>query len=397
MTPSPRDSARFALTAVVPPGLEEVAAAELTALGVSEVRPGRLQVSGRGDLATYYRLHLRARLPFRLLRTLARFPCGNREALAAGVQAAADWERWLPPEASLRVEASGTTPALSHSHYTALTVKNALVDLQRQRWGARSSVNLDDPDLALHLHLQHDHRTGLSEAVLSLDGGGGASLHRRGYRSAMGAAPLKENLAAGLIALSGWDGTVPLVDPMCGSGTLLIEAAAMALNLPAGIDQGRPRAFGFQRWPDFDAALWQRELEACQPPLASSRTLPPLLGMERDPEVLAQARGNAERAGVAGHVRFEPGDFAELCPPAGPGMVVVNPPYGARLGETELLRELYADLGQWLRQRCPGWTVWLLSGNPELTAALRLKASRRIPVSNGGIDCRWLRYDIRGG
>jgi putative N6-adenine-specific DNA methylase len=354
-------------------------------------------VSGRGDLATYYRLHLRARLPFRLLRTLARFPCGNREALAAGVQAAADWERWLPPEASLRVEASGATPALSHSHYTALTVKNALVDLQRQRWGARSSVNLDDPDLALHLHLQHDRRTGLSEAVLSLDGGGGASLHRRGYRSAMGAAPLKENLAAGLIALSGWDGTVPLVDPMCGSGTLLIEAAAMALDLPAGIDQGQPRAFGFQRWPDFDAAVWQRELEACQRPLASSRTLPPLLGMERDPEVLAQAQGNAERAGVAGHVLFEPGDFAELCPPAGPGMVVVNPPYGARLGETELLRELYDDLGQWLRQRCPGWTAWLLSGNPELTAALRLKASRRIPVSNGGIDCRWLRYDIRGG
>jgi putative N6-adenine-specific DNA methylase len=354
-------------------------------------------VSGRGDLATYYRLHLRARLPFRLLRTLARFPCGNREALAAGVQAAADWERWLPPEACLRVEASGATPALSHSHYTALTVKNALVDWQRQRWGARSSVNLHDPDLALHLHLQHDHRTGLSEAVLSLDGGGGASLHRRGYRSAMGAAPLKENLAAGLIALSGWDGTVPLVDPMCGSGTLLIEAAAMALNLPAGIDQGQPRAFGFQRWPDFDAAVWQRELEACQRPLASSRTLPPLLGMERDPEVLAQAQGNAERAGVAGHVLFEPGDFAELCPPAGPGMVVVNPPYGARLGETELLRELYDDLGQWLRQRCPGWTAWLLSGNPELTAALRLKASRRIPVSNGGIDCRWLRYDIRGG
>jgi putative N6-adenine-specific DNA methylase len=119
--------------------------------------------------------------------------------------------------------------------------------------------------------------------------------------------------------------------------------------------------------------------------------------MERDPEVLAQAQGNAERAGVAGHVLFEPGDFAELCPPAGTGMVVVNPPYGARLGETELLRELYDDLGQWLRQRCPGWTVWLLSGNPELTAALRLKASRRIPVSNGGIDCRWLRYDIRGG
>ena len=379
--------------AVVPPGLEEVAAAELTALGATDVKAGRLQASGLGDLATYYRLHLRARLPFRLLRTLARFPCANREALAAGVQAAADWERWLPPEASLRVEASGTTPALPHSHYTALTVKNALVDWQRQRWGARSSVNLDDPDLALHLHLQHDRRTGLSEAVLSLDGGGGASLHRRGYRSAMGAAPLKEHLAAGLIALSGWDGTCPLVDPMCGSGTLLIEAAAMALNLPAGMLHGQARAFGFRRWPDFDPALWQRELAACGSP--APRPLPPLLGLERDPEVLDQARGNAERAGVAEHIRFERGDARDLRPPAGPGLVVVNPPYGARLGGDEDLEALYGELGALLRERCGGWTLWLLSGNPGLTGALRLKASRRVPVSNGGIDCRWLRYELR--
>ena len=288
MTTPSRHSAPFALTAVVPPGLEAVAAAELSALGASEVQPGRLQVSGRCDLATYYRLHLRARLPFRLLRCLARFPCANRDELSAGVQAAADWESWLPPEASLRVEASGATPALPHSHYTALTVKNALVDWQRQRWGERSSVNLHDPDLALHLHLQHDRRTGLSEAVLSLDGGGGASLHRRGYRSAMGAAPLKENLAAGLIALTGWDGTCPLVDPMCGSGTLLIEAAAMALGLPAGVLHGQARAFGFRRWPDFDPALWQRERETCQRP--EPRPLPPLLGLERDPEVLEPAR-----------------------------------------------------------------------------------------------------------
>jgi putative N6-adenine-specific DNA methylase len=309
------------------------------------------------------------------------------------VQAAADWQRWLPPEASLRVEASGVTPALPHSHYTALTVKNALVDLQRQRWGARSSVNLDDPDLALHLHLQHDRRTGLSEAVLSLDGGGGASLHRRGYRSAMGAAPLKENLAAGLIALTGWDGSVPLVDPMCGSGTLLIEAAAMALNLPAGMLHGQARAFGFRRWPDFDPALWQRELAACGSP--EPRSLPPLLGLERDPEVLDQARGNAERAGVAEHIRFERGDARELRPPAGPGLVVVNPPYGARLGGDEDLEALYGELGALLRERCGGWTLWLLSGNPGLTGALRLKASRRVPVSNGGIDCRWLRYELR--
>jgi putative N6-adenine-specific DNA methylase len=211
----------------------------------------------------------------------------------------------------------------------------------------------------------------------------------------MGAAPLKENLAAGLIALSGWDGACPLVDPMCGSGTLLIEAAAMALGLPAGVLHGQARAFGFRRWPDFDGEIWQHERETCQ--RLDPRPLPPLLGLERDPEVLDQARGNAERAGVAEHIRFERGDARDLRPPAGPGLVVVNPPYGARLGNAEDLEALYGELGALLRERCGGWTLWLLSGNPELTRALRLKASRRVPVSNGGIDCRWLRYEIRSG
>jgi putative N6-adenine-specific DNA methylase len=157
--------------------------------------------------------------------------------------------------------------------------------------------------------------------------------------------------------------------------------------------QGEARAFGLQRWPDFDASLWQQELAACHaiPP----RTLPPLLGLEHDPAVLDQAIGNAERAGVAAHIRFERGDARDLIPPADPGVVVVNPPYGARLGADDDLEALYADLGQMLRQRCGGWTLWLLSGNPELTRALRMKASRRVPISNGGIDCRWLRYELR--
>jgi putative N6-adenine-specific DNA methylase len=173
----------------------------------------------------------------------------------------------------------------------------------------------------------------------------------------------------------------------------LIEAAAMAVGLPAGVLHGQARAFGCRRWPDFDAALWQQEVEACQ--RQESRPLPPLLGLERDPAVLQQAIGNAERAGLAGHIRFELGDAQQLQPPAGPGLVVVNPPYGERLGASEDLPSLYAGLGRVLRQRCGGWTLWLLSGNPALSGALGMKASRRIPVSNGGIDCRWLRYEIR--
>ncbi|MEB3331647.1 MAG: THUMP domain-containing protein [Synechococcaceae cyanobacterium] len=413
-----RPAARFAVTAVVPPGLEEPAAAELTRLGASEVRPLRRAVACSTDLAGLYRLHLQARLPFRFLRELARFPCRDRLSLERGVRDALDWARWLPPDRSFKVEVSGSLPQLNHSHYTALQVKNAVVDLQRERWGVRSSVDLEDPDLSLHLHLspggggRSPGASGAgwaaaagSSAILSLDGGGGFSLHRRGYRSAMGLAPLKENLAAGLIALTGWDGSVPLVDPLCGSGTLLLEAAAMALGrapglLPAAAGAPlQPRAFGFERWPDFSIELWQAEVAAARASgrdaLADGRPLAPLLGLERDPAVLEQARANAALAGLAERVTLQEGDFRDLQPPPGPGVLVCNPPYGARLGQDEDLEALYADLGRMLRERCSGWTLWLLSGNPALSGSLRLKASRRIPVSNGGIECRWLRYEIR--
>ena len=383
------DSEAFACIAVVPPGLEEPAAQELSSLGASAVQPLRRAVRCCTDAATFYRLHLRARLPFRLLRELARFPCRGRDDLYWGVREAADWSHWLPSEASFRVDASGSLPGLNHSHYSALQVKNALVDWQREVWGRRSSVNLEDPDLALHLHLSPGRPGQLPQASLSVDGSG-ESLHRRGYRARLGLAPLKENLAAGLIALTGWDGSVPLLDPLCGSGTLLIEAACQALGRAPGLGRG----FALQRWPDFDADLWRQEAEAAAA-LAQDRPLAPILGNEADPAVLEQARANAEAAGVAPWINWRGGDCRALEPPAGPGLVVCNPPYGERIGAGDSLEQLYADLGQMLKQRCGGWTLWLLSGNPELTGALRMKASRKVPVSNGGIDCRWLQYEIR--
>jgi putative N6-adenine-specific DNA methylase len=383
--------------AVVPPGLEDAAATELAELGAADLKPLRRAVSLRCDLATFYRLHLRARLPFRILRQLASFPCHSKEALYQGIQACVDWERWLPPERSFRIDASGSAPGLNHSHYSALQVKNALVDWQRQRWGSRSSVDLDNPDLSLHLHL------GGGLASLSVDGSG-ASLHRRGYRPRMGLAPLKENLAAGLIRLTGWDGRVPLADPLCGSGTLLIEAAAMALGRPPGLPGGTdatPRHLALQRWSDFDPVLWQHELAAARSAgrnaLPDGQPLAPIVGCDVDAEVIAQARANAEAAGVGPWLSLHTGDCRSFEPPAGPGVLVCNPPYGARLGagDHEGLEQLYADLGAMAKERCGGWTLWLLSGNPELTGALRMKTSRKVPVSNGGIDCRWLRYDIR--
>ena len=384
---------------MVPPGLEAVAGEELARLGAQSVKPQRGAVAFAIDPTGYYRLHLQARCPFRILRQLARFPCSSQQDLHHWVPRVANWEEWLPPERSFRVEVSGATADLNHSHFTALEVKNTLVDWQRQRWGARSSVDRQDPDLILHLHL---HRRG--EAVLSLDGSGG-SLHRRGWRAGVGLAPLKENLAAGLIALTGWDGSCPLVDPFCGSGTLLIEAACMALGRAPGLVSnaaGAPpqaRTFALQRWPDFNPSLWEQEVMAAQllarDTLADGRPLATLVGRDHNADVLSQAQANAQAAGVAPWIRFELGEADSLTPPPGPGVVVTNPPFGERLGERQELEELYRALGQRLRQQAPGWTLWLLSGHPGLTGALRLKASQRIPVSHGGLDCRWLRYDLR--
>ena len=375
---------RLSAVAVVPQGLEAAGSEELTDLGAHSVKPGRRAVSFEADMACLYRMHLQARLPFRVLRQVASFPCQGRDDLYDGIRQALDWERWLHPSMTFRVDVTGTAPGLNHSHFTALQVKNALVDAQRDLWGERSSIDLDDPDLSLHLHL------GRGVAQLSLDGSGG-SLHRRGYRAAMGAAPLKENLAAGLIRLTGWDGISPLVDPCCGSGVLLIEAALAALQQAPGLE----RRFALEGWADFQPELWEKEVDRARQRRRRDLTLPLLLGIEADPVVADHARANVEAAGLSGIIRITTSPFEDETLPDGPGVLVCNPPYGQRIGDEQELDALYSALGQFVRREASGWQLWLLSGNPKLTGALRLKASRRIPVSNGGIDCRWLHYDIR--
>jgi putative N6-adenine-specific DNA methylase len=375
---------RVSCIAVLPQGLEDIGAAELDALGAKEVKPLRRAASFAADMACLYRLHLQARQPFRLLREMSHFPCRERDDLYDGIQQALDWERWLHPSMTFRVDVTGTAPGLNHSHFTALQVKNAVIDRQRDLWGKRSSIDLEEPDLSLHLHL---HR---GEATLSLDGSGG-SLHRRGYRAAMGAAPLKENLAAGLIRLSGWDGTGPLVDPLCGSGTLLIEAAAMALQLAPGLD----RFFALESWADFNLEQWDTERQRAQGRACRQRDLPLIQGFEADPSIADQARANVQAAGLENVVEIRTGSFHNFALPQGPGTLVCNPPYGERIGAGSDLESLYSDLGRYAKEQASGWALWVLSGNPQLTGALRMKATRRIPISNGGIDCRWLHYDVR--
>jgi putative N6-adenine-specific DNA methylase len=186
-----------------------------------------------------------------------------------------------------------------------------------------------------------------------------------------------------------------LADPLCGSGSLLIEAACSALGRAPGLD----RSFALERWPDFDAALWAQErqqaLSLARETCTGGQALAPVIGMEQDPGVLHQAQANADAAGVAPWLDLRLGDCRDFQPPSQRGILVCNPPYGERIGDRDALEPLYADLGRMVKERCSGWSLWLLSGNPELTGALKMKASRRIPVSNGGIDCRWLHYEIR--
>jgi len=368
--------------ATVARGLESLAAAELAALGAKAITPEFCGVVFTGDQPLLYRVNLWSRLVFRVLVKLADGSCTDAERLYHSIQRI-DWRPYLPPDKTLAVDVTGKNPRLNHSHFTALQVKNAIVDQQRQYWGERSPIDTRWPDVRVNIHIRADRCT------ISLDSSG-SSLHRRGYRAAVGAAPLKETLAAALVQLSGWAGEVPLIDPLCGSGTLPLEASLGALNIAPGLFREQ---FGFQTWPDFDAKLWQalcREAEATR-----QKQLNALVwGCDRDLEVIHQAQSNAQCCGLAEQIQFFQQELADLAAPADSGYILCNPPYGERLGQNEDLGTLYKLLGDVLKQQFRGWTAFVLSGNKELAKTIGLKSAQRIPVYNGSLPCQWMKYEL---
>ena len=372
------------LVASISQGLEQEGAKELIELGAEAVQASRRHILLEADLACLYRLHLRSRLSFRFLREIARFPCFGPYELYKGVQSAIDWDKWLQPKKSFRVDVTGVGEGLSHTHYTALQVKNAIIDLQRERWGLRSSIDVNNPDICLHLHLANN------QAVLSVDGTE-SSLHKRGYRPAVGIAPIKETLAAGLIRMTGWDGTKNLVDPLCGSGTFLIEAVSTLLGISSGTD----RQFLFKNWPDFDIAIWKRELKMAKTVKTFNGNLPKIIGCEFDEKIADSALYNVRKAGLENYIQIINCPFQEFQLPPGTGLLTCNPPYGKRIGDQNQLPNLYKQLGEYCKREASGWDLWLLSGNPTLSRYIGMKANRRFQVNNGSIDCRWLNYKIK--
>lgn len=372
-----------------PRGLADLLQRELLGFGATEARERSTGVFFSGPLEVAYRACLNSRVANRVFLVLAEIPAETADAFYRGVREI-DWSAHLAPGATLACDFSGRHPAITHSHFGALKLKDAIVDTLRERTGTRPDVDADMPDVRVHAHA-----TGL-RITISLDLSG-ESLHRRGYRGAAGEAPLKENVAAGLLLRAGWPELAaqgaPLLDPLCGSGTLVIEAALIAAHRAPQL--GRHR-FGFTGWRGHDRPLWERLVQEAKDRSLKTPPALPLRGTDQDARAIAMARANAQAAGIADWVHFETQALSAAAPPAGaaPGLLVANPPYGVRLEDRERARILHRQLGAVLRERFQGWQAALLTGEPELGKELGLRAHRTHTLWNGAIECRLLRLQV---
>ncbi len=387
----------FATTAK---GMEPVLAQELREIGALNVQETRAGATFEGTLETAYLACLWSRIANRILLPLKTFPAPNPEKLYGGAKSIR-WSDHVSASGTIAVDFSTTHSEITHSHYGALKVKDAIVDQLRSVQGERPSVDIKRPDLRVNVYLNAD------QATVSIDLSG-ESLHRRGYRDESVPAPMKENLAGAILAFANWrkvaDEGGSFIDPMCGSGTLPIEAALIAARIAPGLARDY---HGFKGWLQHDEELWARLCdEARDLEIRDPKKQPVIVGYDRDIQAVRAALAHVERAGLRGRVHIERRDFSELEPVpshaavadgALQGLVVINPPYGERLGEEEELKTLYAQIGDTFKKKFQGWEGYVLTGSPELGKEIGLKPARRIPLFNGAIECRLFRYELFAG
>ena len=376
--------------ATTPRNLEPLAADELRAFGARSVSETRGGARFFGDLSTAYRACLWSRVANRILLVLERFPAPDADALYHGVQRIA-WQEHFDVRDTFAVTFNTSQSAVSHSRFGAQRVKDAIVDQFRERVESRPSVDTERPDITVDVYLYRD------SATVSLDLSG-ESLHRRGYRAQGAAAPLKENLAAAILLRASWPeiarGGGALIDPMCGSGTFPIEAALIAADIAPGLLRGH---WGFLAWRHHDAEAWSTLLaEARERRSAGLRRMPVIRGYDRHGPTVAVAVTNVERAGLVGHVHIEKQTLDDCRPAHGTraGLIVVNPPYGQRIGERGELAGLYARLGAVMKERFRGWKAAVITDDAELGKHLGMRAKRIHTVYNGAIECKLLHFDI---
>ncbi|HEX4780363.1 MAG TPA: THUMP domain-containing protein, partial [Usitatibacter sp.] len=367
-----------------PRGLAPALAAELAELGASHCEAADAGVSFEGPFDLVYRANLHSRIASRILWRVARFPYASEEDVytnASGVR----WHTYFVADRTFKVETNAHRSPVKSLDFVTLRVKDAIADHFRTATGRRPSVDARHPDLRVHVFL--DEKT----CTLYVDTSG-ESLFRRGRRDHVGEAPLKKNLAAGILRLAGWRPGTPLLDPMCGAGTFLSEAAEMALDRAPG----RNRDFAFQKLARYNESTWERELERAKKGEKPLQKLP-VYGSDLYGRSLAHAAMNLREAGLEEAVSLKQVNLLELSAPASSGMIVTNPPYGVRLGEKEELAEFYPQLGNALKQRFSGWTVFIFSGDADLPKLIRLQPSRKTVLFNGALECRLYEYRMVAG
>jgi putative N6-adenine-specific DNA methylase len=365
-------------------GLEEVLAEELKNLGAQNIIKLKRAVSFDADQLTMYKANIALRTALHILHPIAVEKVNNADNLYSLVKSI-NWLRWFRKEQTYAVRAIvNNKDAFNTPLFAALKTKDAIADLFRQLTGERPNIDKDNPDVEIYVHISGQ------QCTISVDSSG-PSLHRRGYRSGGHAAPLNEVLAAGMVLLSGWDKQSPLVDFMCGSGTILAEAALIAANKAPNL---RRKVFGFHYWKNFSPELFlQARSELMEAEIEWENWI---YGSDIDGRAIREARQNIEAAGIDDIVRISQGDFREKDAPTTPGTVIINPPYGERL-KPEDVEALYKEIGDALKQKYKGYNAWILSSNPDAVKRIGLRAAERLVLFNGALECRFLKYELYEG
>jgi putative N6-adenine-specific DNA methylase len=362
-------------------GMEEVLAAELSELNALNIRILNRAVSFNGDKKLMYRANYNLRLALNILVPIGESVLNGEKDLYPYVRSI-PWEKYMSVDDTLAIDVALKSDLFSHSQFVAQKTKDAIVDQFRDKYGRRPSVDLEFPSLRINVFLS-DRRI-----TLSIDSSGNP-LYRRGYRFRQGQAPLNEVLAAGMVKMTGWTSHVPFVDFMCGSGTIPVEAAMMAAKIPPG-SLGRP--YGFQKWKDYDIDLF-REIEKES---TIEKQAIRIYASDISPDAVRLATSHARNARVLNSISFKTCDFNEVTPPAGPGIVLINPPYGERI-VPENINELYGLIGTKFKRSFEGYTAWIFSGNYEAMKHVGLRPFRKIPLFNGQLECRLNGFALYAG
>jgi putative N6-adenine-specific DNA methylase len=364
-------------------GFEELLAKELTQLGAQQVELGTRMVSFVGDKGFMYKANLALRTAIKILKPIKTFKAYNDKSLYDGMMKI-DWSEYMNEHQTFVFETTLHSEHFNHSQFVALKSKDAVVDQFRERTGKRPNIDKDFPDVRLHIHIDRDVCT------VSLDTSG-ESLHRRGYKSATNIAPINEVLAAGMLLLSGWDGQSHFLDPMCGSGTILAEAAMIACNIPANINR---KEFAFEKWSDWDSELFDKVLESL---LKKTREFHyTITGYDKAPSAVTKAKDNIKNANLDEYITIKQANFFETEKTTeGPLHMVFNPPYGERLDID--LERFYREIGDTLKQSYPNTNAWFITANLEALKFVGLKPSRKIKLFNGKLEARFVKYEMYAG